>query len=126
MRGGDPGMVLVVDDDKVLAQTMASSLESRGWPARVAHDCAEARIAITEVDPQLLVLDLNLPDGHGWDLLDEFRAGPLPAEVPVIIVSSLPVTRSQVRERRVAAYLAKPFGMPNLLETVRSLALQRS
>ena len=117
-------MVLVVDDDRVLAQTVASSLESWGWRARVAHDCAQARIAIAEMAPRVVVLDLNLPDGLGWDLLEEFRAGSLPAEVPVIIVSSMPVTRSQVRERRVA-YLAKPFGMTDLLETVRSVVPQR-
>ncbi|MSQ27421.1 MAG: response regulator [Dehalococcoidia bacterium] len=119
-------MVLVVDDDRVLAQTVASSLESRGWHARVANDCAQARIAITEEVPRLVVLDLNLPDGLGWDLLEELRAGPLPIDVPVIIISSMPVTRSQVRERRVAAYLAKPFGIPNLLETARTLAPPRA
>lgn len=115
-------MVLIVDDDRVLADRVSASLRTRGWEARNAYDCAEARAALLEVTPRLLVLDLQLPDGLGWDLLAELRAGPLAPDVPVVVISSLPVSRREVRERGIAAFLPKPFGMPQILETVRSLA----
>lgn len=72
-----------------------------------------------------MLLDLQLPDGLGWDLLEELRAGPLVPEVPVVVVSSLPVSRREVRERRIAAYVAKPFGMPQILDIIRTLAPPR-
>ena len=71
--------------------------------------------------PVLLVLDVRLPDGTGWDLLEDIRRGRPDDAVPVIFISGGNVSRTQLREHGVDRFFAKPFHMGLFMEAVKEL-----
>ena len=115
------GNVLVVDDDTMLADAVAGSLRRAGYPTLTAYSCQEALAAVEQDPTGLLVLDLTLPDGDGLSLLQALRQKSLPAETPVIVVSSRLVTRSELRSHKVTEFLPKPFDVRRLLSRVEAL-----
>lgn len=113
--------ILVVEDDRVLVSVVATALRQQGWEVQQAHNCACASLLAEKFHPDLLLLDLGLPDGDGWDLLNELRSGPLSDHIPVVVMTSRPVTRSELRQHEVDTFIPKPFGVGQLVSTVRTL-----
>lgn len=113
--------ILVVDEDWFLADMVAATFRQRGLAASTASTVAEA-IALCEAQPpDLLLLDLRLPDGDGWSMVAHLRALHGGRPLPVVVVSSSPVTRRDLREYGIEAYISKPFRIPQLLERVTGL-----
>ena len=112
--------ILLVEDDITLAQAVSATLQREGYAVESAHTHEEAQLRIQEQAPALLVLDLVLPDGSGWEVLKAARAR-TPQMVPVIVISHAPVTRAQIREHGVQRFLPKPFDMRDLVQEVRHL-----
>ena len=113
--------VLVVEDDAVVNRSIKTALERAGHRTATALTCSEGfSLAMTEL-PGLLILDLNLPDGSGWTLLKQIRCAYSCQAMPVVIVSSDSVTRSQLREARVHSWVPKPLNMPLLVCTANEL-----
>lgn len=123
MGDGIPAMaILLVDDEARLRRTVARSLAARGHRVVEAASTREAVAAATapEADLDLLVLDVNLPDGTCWDVLRELdTAG---RNLPTVIVSAVPPSAARVREFRPLGVLHKPFPMEALLRLVRLAA----
>src|SRR5262245_20196227 len=99
--------VLVVEDERPLRTVIARNLASRGIDVREAATASEALQALRESIPDLLLLDINLPDRTGWDVLREIARQQL--EVPTIVVSAVRVSQSRLGEFKPIAYLPKPF-----------------
>ena len=119
--------VLVVDDDFMVARIHVGFVERvKGFEvAGVAHSGAEAADAVARLRPDLLLLDLYLPDRFGLDLLADLRAGPHPCDAIVITAAKEgDAVRAAVR-LGVADYLLKPFGFPDLEERLERYAAQR-
>jgi DNA-binding response OmpR family regulator len=116
--GSEPlySQVLVVEDERPLRTVIARNLSSRGINVREAATADEALGALKESVPDLLLLDINLPDRTGWDVLREMST--LRLEVPTIIVSAVRVSQSRLDEFRPLAYLPKPFPIDALLRLV--------
>ena len=113
--------ILVVEDDTSVNRAIQTALIASGYCVKSAETCAEGFSLASRRTPSLLVLDLELPDGTGWGLLNDIRrASPRKEseELKVIVISSTRVTRAQLRDNRIARFLAKPFDMGYLLETV--------
>ncbi len=120
--------VLVVDDDFMVARIHVGFVERvAGFEVvGTASTGAEAVRAVEELRPDLLLLDLYLPDRFGLDLLAELRSGPHPCDAIVITAAKESESvRSAVR-LGVADYVLKPFGFPDLEERLRRYANQRS
>ena len=109
--------VLVVEDDAQLRRIITSNLAARGHQVRQASDAAEALTALAEEQPDLLILDVNLPDRTGWDVL---RDANLPPEVRVLMLTAVPVSPRRLSEFRPVAYLPKPFPLDALLRLAES------
>jgi DNA-binding response OmpR family regulator len=108
--------VLLVEDEASLRKVVARNLISRGMQVSEAGSAAEAVRAATTECPDLLLLDINLPDQTGWEVLRELkRRG---TEVPTIVVSAVRVTQSRLEEFQPLAYLPKPFPIEALLRLV--------
>jgi DNA-binding response OmpR family regulator len=108
--------VLVVEDEIALRRIVARNLTSRGVDVREAGTAGEAVQAVSADRPDLLLLDINLPDQTGWDVLRELkRRG---NEVPTIVVSAVRVNQSRLDEFHPLAYLPKPFPIDALLRLV--------
>jgi len=108
--------VLVVEDEVTLRRIVARNLISRGLQAREAGTAQEAVEAVSDNPPDLLLLDINLPDQTGWELLRELkRRG---NAVPTIIISAVRVNQNRLDEFHPLAYLPKPFPLDALLRLV--------
>jgi DNA-binding response OmpR family regulator len=109
--------VLIVEDEQPLRKLIARNLAGRGHSVREAATADEALAAVRAELPDLILLDINLPDRTGWDLLRELRA--LGISVPTIVVSAVNVSPSRLAEFRPLAHLPKPFPLDSLLRLVR-------
>ena len=112
--------ILLVEDDMTLAQAVSATLQREGFAVETTHTHKEAQSYIEEKSLSLLVLDLVLPDGTGWDVLKTVRAR-TPQMVPVIVISHASVSHAQIREHGVQRFIPKPFDMRDLVQEVRHL-----
>jgi DNA-binding response OmpR family regulator len=117
--GGRPGSVLLVEDDASLRFILRRNLQARGYDVREAETVVQALAAVVSHPPAVLLLDINLPDGSGWDLLRALDAQS--ERVPTVVLSALPVSRAHLHECRPDAYLPKPFPLADLLAAVERL-----
>jgi DNA-binding response OmpR family regulator len=116
-RGGPD--VLLVEDDPSLAAILSKNLEVRGYRVRRAETLAQALAALDARTPGVMLLDVNLPDGSGWDVLRALAAAG--RRVPTVVLSAVQVSRPRLAEFRPEACLPKPFPLEALLDTVARL-----
>ena len=116
--------VLVIDDEPTFRRVIARNLRMRGLHVREAETVGEAMGEINAARPDLLLLDLNLPDRTGWDVLRELREEG--KQVPTIILSAIRVSDSKLQEFRPMAYLPKPFPIEALLRLVIGPAVEEA
>lgn len=116
-----PGHVLVVEDDPAMREMILEYLQDRALPAAGAATTAAARRALTASEPGLVLLDLQLGREDGLDLLREIRSA---SDVPVIIITGHrreEIDRVVGLELGADDYLAKPFGLRELLARIRAI-----
>lgn len=113
--------LLLVDDEAPIADVLARSLRARGHTVRVTHTGMDALFALSEEVPDLMLLDISLPDITGWELLR--RLAPQDRErVPVVVFSASPLAPSRLEQFKPAGVLQKPFPIEALLRLVNDLA----
>jgi len=119
--------ILVVDDDKQIARLIRSYLEQAGFRVTVAHDGAAALHALRREKPDLVVLDLTLPDRDGWDVTRIVRSDPTLAATPIIMVTARVEDTDRIVGLELGAddYVTKPFNPREIVARVRAV-LRRS
>ena len=110
--------ILVVEDEATFRQVLTRNLEARGHAVLGAETATEALRQLSDFRPDLMLLDINLPDRSGWDVLRELREHGM--QVPTVIVSAVRVSPARLEEFRPVAYLPKPFPLDALLRLVDS------
>ena len=107
--------VLVIEDDRVLGDAVREHVASFGYGVDWMKRIDDAREALATVPYDLVLLDLNLPDGRGLDLLRELRRGG--SKVPVIILTAMDQIASRIEGLNSGAddYLVKPFDLCELV-----------
>jgi DNA-binding response OmpR family regulator len=108
--------VLLVEDEATLRSIIARNLVARGHSVTEADSAGEALARLSEARPDLMLLDINLPDRSGWDILREVRSRGW--NVPVVIISAVRVSPARLEEFRPLAFLPKPFPLEALLRVV--------
>ena len=116
--------ILVVDDEPQIRRALRAALQAEGYRVDLADCGADALQAIELEPPDLVILDLGLPDLDGAEVCARLRSW---SQVPVIVVSVRDAERDKVQalDRGADDYLVKPFGIRELLARVRA-ALRRS
>ena len=114
----DEPLVLLVEDEKELRRFIRAALTARGHRLIEATTVAEAKLLATSHHPELVLLDLGLPDGDGLELLASLREW---TQVPVIVLSARGREDDKVTALDAGAddYLTKPFGTNELLARMR-------
>jgi DNA-binding response OmpR family regulator len=107
---------LLVEDDEVLRRIIRINLAKRGLVVREAGSCEAAFLALADLRPDVLILDLNLPDGNGGDLLREVRRRGIAA--PAVIITAGPARPGYLTDFLPLWYLPKPFQVETLLDLV--------
>jgi two-component system KDP operon response regulator KdpE len=111
--------VLLVDDDATLRRTLGIGLRAAGHEVLIAADGRTALQALREDRPDMVVLDLGLPDLSGVEVLRQLRGW---STVPVVVLSARAESSEKVEALDLGAddYVTKPFGMEELLARVRA------
>ena len=116
--------VLIVEDDTNIRTLVATILESSDYQVLLAESCSMAKTVYASYMPDLIILDLGLPDMDGMNLLDYVRRDSL---TPIIVLSARSDEKDKVAalDRGANDYVTKPFGSAELLARVRT-ALRNS
>ncbi len=106
--------ILVVDDEKLIRWSLENKLSSLGYSVTTAEDATTAMARLKEQIPDLVLLDIKLPDGSGMDILEFIRS--VTSDVPVILITAEGTVESAVRAMKLGAYdyLMKPFNLDEL------------
>ncbi len=117
--------ILVVEDDLFLRDGLSEMLKKDGYDVVTAEDCNCAKVLFKKEKPQLVILDVMLPDGNGFDLCAYFRS--TDSETPILFLTSCDDEFQIVRGLDAGAddYVTKPFKLLELLSRIRAL-LRRS
>jgi two-component system KDP operon response regulator KdpE len=117
--------VLVVDDEPAIRRFLRASLGAQGYQVIEAQTAHSARELFRRNTPDVVVLDLGLPDGDGLDIIKELRDGGSAA--PIIVLSSRTDEAGKVRALDLGAddYVTKPFGVEELLARLRAALRHR-
>jgi two-component system alkaline phosphatase synthesis response regulator PhoP len=115
--------ILVVDDDRQIARLLRAYLEQSGFQVSVAHDGETALHAIRRERPDLVVLDLMLPDRDGWDVTRTVRADPGLAATPILMLTARVDETDRVVGLELGAddYVTKPFNPREVVARVRAI-----
>jgi len=115
-----PGSVLVVDDDGDVRALVVELLTRSGYDVSEAPNGREALKLLYEQRPDLVLLDISMPELDGWATLERIREL---SDVPVLMLSALGAELEKVRALRAGAddYVTKPFGRQELLARVESV-----
>lgn len=117
--------ILVVEDDLALSTGLCFELDTEGYLSMSAFNCQKARHLLKNGDLDLVLLDVNLPDGNGFDLCKEIKT--LYPELPVIFLTANDLEKNVLDGFDLGAedYVTKPFNMKILLRRVE-VALRHS
>jgi two-component system OmpR family response regulator len=124
-NGGRPPKVLVVDDEASICALLSATLRLTGFEVRVANGGREALVAAAEYAPDLVVLDVMLPDVSGFEVAQRLRASGQP--VPVLFLTARDSVEDRISGLTVGAddYVAKPFSLEEVVLRIRAI-LRRS
>lgn len=115
--------ILLIEDEANIAEALAFILARDGWAPMIHADGATALSRIRTTKPKALILDVMLPGRSGYEILEDLRADPDFARLPVLVLTA----RGQERERAMAAakgaslFMTKPFSNAELIANLRQL-----
>ena len=111
--------ILVVEDDATVRNLVSTALDLNGYPHQTVDTGAAALTAMSEDLPDVILLDLGLPDMDGVDLIERVRSW---SHVPIIVISARTADEDKIRALDAGAddYLSKPFSVGELLARLRA------
>lgn len=118
-------LILIVDDEKSIRRFLQVSIETQGYKCIDADNGASALMLAISRNPDILILDLGLPDMDGLEVIKKIRAL---SEMPIIIISARGHDREKIEALDAGAddYLTKPFSVPELLARIRVILRHKS
>ncbi|HUL61471.1 MAG TPA: response regulator [Methanocella sp.] len=123
-----PNKIMVVDDEPDVVDLVKLVLESDGFEVYTAYSGKEALEKIGKVMPDLVLLDIMMPQMDGWEVYSRIRANPKTKDIPVAMLTA----KSQSIDKmiglhvvKVDDYITKPFGRSELLERVKRILKEK-
>ncbi len=113
--------IVMIDDDPAFLDIMARTMRREGYHVHTAGDAETGMHLVQTIKPQVVTLDLLLPDEHGWLLFEKIKADPELCDIPIIIISIMD-ERKHSNKRHAEDYLTKPIGRETLKLAVQKLA----
>ena len=117
---GSGPLVLIVDDDQALREYVRVNLESEGYEVREASSAEDALTALGEQSPDLILLDVMMPQVDGWETLRRIQEHTGIGAIPVIMFSGqVDTSASEAESRGVQGFIGKPFDPRTLIESTK-------
>lgn len=116
--------VLVVEDEPSFARMVGLRLESVGYEVHIAADAYTGTREILQGDYQLMILDLMMPAGGGFAILERIQKFPSKCTIPVVIVTGKTIddeVKSNVDKYNVSAIFTKPYDSKSFIRRIKSL-----
>lgn len=122
--GNNKYKILTVEDDRSIASFVETLLQTAGYQVLTAASCSQGLMVFSSHKPDLVVLDLGLPDMDGLEFIRQIRRD---SAVPVIVLSARPDEKDKVSALDLGAndYITKPFGTEELLARIRAALRSR-
>ena len=113
--------VLVVDDEPDIRSLLQEILEDEGYAVSTADTAAAAQACVSEARPDLVLLDINLPDMDGYEILEKMRAHPQTKDIPAIAITANAMMDDVERGEKAGFndYLIKPVKASELLKSMQ-------
>lgn len=120
------GLILVIDDDDKITSLIRRSLAFEGYSVITASNGSDGLKQVTTHDPDLIILDVMMPQLDGWEVIRRLRDGGL--KVPVMMLTAKDEVGDRVKGLDLGAddYLVKPFALEELLARVRALLRRKT
>ena len=114
--------ILVVDDEPATLKLIESLLNSKGYETTLAKDGLESLVSIQKEEPDLVVLDVEMPEINGYDVCYQLRFNAQYEKLPIILLTKRDQEIDEKIGKRVnIAYVPKPINSDLLFETIESL-----
>jgi excisionase family DNA binding protein len=121
-RSTEGPLVLIVDDDDKLREFVRVNLEMEGYTVREAASAREGLDALEEQSPDLVLLDVMMPEMDGWEMLRQLHERHGMGAIPVIVFSGqVEEDAGEVVARGAQAFIGKPFSPQSLIERTKAL-----
>jgi excisionase family DNA binding protein len=121
-RSTEGPLVLIVDDDDKLREFVRVNLEMEGYTVREAASAREGLDALEEQSPDLVLLDVMMPEMDGWEMLRQLHERHGMGAIPVIVFSGqVEEDAGEVAARGAQAFIGKPFSPQSLIERTKAL-----
>jgi phosphate regulon transcriptional regulator PhoB len=122
-RASRPGRVLVVEDEPDVAELLRYNLAREGWDVVTAHDGAEALRRAREAQPDVVLLDIMVPQLNGWEVCRRLKQDAETRAIPIIMVTGRVEEGDKVLGFELGAddYVTKPFSPRELLARIRAV-----
>jgi len=116
-------VVLIVEDEPALQSSMRRELEQRGFHVRTAFDCRKALPQLEDPVPDVVCIDVCLPDQSGYELCEHVRRTPACADVPILVMGddAFPEHMAHAEQAGANGFLKKPFRIEDLVGWIDSL-----
>jgi len=113
--------ILIIEDDAKIALALKIRFESNGYQTAMASDATHGANLARQAQPDLIILDIGLPDGNGLQLAKKFQGQPETQHTPIIFVTASkdPNLRQRAMEMRIAGLFEKPYDPEELLAAAR-------
>lgn len=118
------GHVLLIEDEPNIIEAIRFILSRDGWSVDTHSDGSTAVEAVNRRNPDLVILDVMLPNRSGYDILSDLRADPQTRDLPVLMLTARGQKKDKEMAERVGAsrFMTKPFSNAEVLASVRELA----
>jgi two-component system, cell cycle response regulator DivK len=122
-RMNDPALILIVEDNPGSLMLATVSLEIEGFAVEGAETAERARAVLARATPDLILMDIQLPDIDGLEFTRELKANPNTASIPVIALTahSMPLHERAARAAGCVGFIAKPWTPEALSRDVRAI-----
>jgi DNA-binding response OmpR family regulator len=111
--------ILIIEDEENIASLLKERLDEEGYQAQTACSITEAAAKLKEGKPDVITLDIYLPDGNGLEILQHIKADPETYKIPVVVVSSSDEIQ-KVKKLGADEFVAKPINFERLFSILKS------
>lgn len=115
--------VLAIDDSRTIRTLLTMALEGAGFQVTIAVDGVDGLAKFQEVNPDLVITDVNMPNKDGFGVIEDIREGDFNRSVPVLVLTTESGAALKERARNAGAtgWIVKPFDDASLVSVIRRL-----
>lgn len=110
--------ILVVEDDEAISAIIETILKMSGFDVEIFANAKEFSTHLESFEPELILLDIRLPDGDGTELCKSVKLNEATKKIPVILMSAHVNSTDMIRDAGADSFISKPFDIDNLVEEV--------